>query len=151
MLLSMNSSIAAGTVMTAIGTGTQSGSDTQYTPGSMTIGYPAMSITKSQSKDSAVFGDSITYYISYHANGSKLAAFQTFDDINTGIYGTLNGTGGTPVPGWSFVPSGGTEGQWEILDFCGNGDRVIRASTGANNQFPVLLYDGVAGGGNMCS
>ncbi|HDQ25659.1 MAG TPA: hypothetical protein ENN43_02810 [bacterium] len=102
---------------------------------SLVVGQPAVTITKQQSSVAPVYGENITYYLSYQINGSQLVAYQSFDDMPLGTYHA------TPPPGWQFRPSV-TNGTWYIEDPCGTGDRIIRGNTSLSNDYPGLLYSG---------
>lgn len=136
---------APNTKYTNSATGTMTGVGSKTANATNTVGQAAISILKDQSEANPNYGANITYYLTYNVNGMQLVAYQPIDDIATGTYGTLNGTGGTTVPGWSFVPEGGTEGQWTIADACSTGDRVITGAVGATKEYPGLLYNGITG------
>lgn len=137
-LLRMNTNIADGTVIpnTATGTGTVSGVTSSLTR--ITKGQPVINITKSQRSDSVPHGTNVTYYLEYSINGSKLVAYQPFDDMATGVY-----AGASPPTNWRFSPSPLAANQsWEIFDECGTGDRQVRGHS-PNLSYPNLLYDGL--------
>ncbi len=115
-----------------------------------TVGQAAVSIIKDQSESNPSYDDNITYILTYNVNGMELVGYQPFDDIPNGIYGKY-GIGGPAVPGWSFVPQNGTEGQWEVADNCNTGDRVITGSVSATKQYPALLFNGLPATSKMCS
>jgi uncharacterized repeat protein (TIGR01451 family) len=152
MLMKINvATPVMGKTYTNTATVSQSGSASQLPSASTTVGQAAISLTKSEGSPMPNFGDTETYYLTYNVNGQQLVAYQPFDDITSGIYGQLNGTGGTPVPGWSFSPQAGTNGQWTVSDPCLTGDHVITGDAGAANQFPSLLFNGIPATDHMCS
>lgn len=104
---------------------------------SIVAGQPAITITKSQSSSTPMYGENITYYLEYQINGSALVAYQPFDDIPLGTYGPASAA----PPGWQYRPSA-TNGTWYIEDPCGTGDRVIRGDTSSANDYPGLLFSG---------
>ncbi|HDQ25131.1 MAG TPA: DUF11 domain-containing protein [bacterium] len=133
-LLRVNSDPTMGGLVTNTAGGTM-GSISRSSSTSLVVGQPAVTITKSQSTASPLYGENITYYLSYQINGSQLVAYQSFDDLPLGTYYS------TPPTGWRFRPSV-TNGTWYIEDPCGTGDRVIRGNTSISNDYPGLLYEG---------
>jgi uncharacterized repeat protein (TIGR01451 family) len=142
----------AGTQYTNNATGTMSpGPGSKTASATNIVGQAAITITKDQSESNPNHGGIITYYLSYNVNGMQLVACQPFDDIPAGTYGMLNGTTGPAVPGWSYIPEGGTEGQWTISDQCNTGDEIITGAVGATMQYPGLLYNGIPVVDHLCS
>lgn len=111
------------------------GALTDSSSASIIVGRPAITITKSQSSASPMYGDNLTYYLEYQINGSQLVAYQPFDDISLGGYSS------SPPTGWQFRPSV-SNGSWVIEDPCGTGDRIIRGDTTSSDDYPGLLYSG---------
>lgn len=142
-LLRMTTDIPDNTVVpnTANGVGSVSGATSSLT--NITVGRPVINITKSQRNASVPLGSNVTYYLEYSINGSRLMAYQPFDDLPLGNF--HSGTG--PPTGWRFDPTTMTNGTWEILDECLTGDRVLRGHSNPFN-YPGLLYQGL--GASFC-
>lgn len=137
-LLRMTTDIADNTVIpnTANYTGSVSGASSSLTR--ITVGQPVINITKSQRSASVNYGDNVTYYLEYSINGSKLVAYQPFDDLALGVY-----AGSSPPTGWRFDrPTLAANQSWEVFDECGTGDRQIRGHS-PNFSYPGLLYNGL--------
>ena len=120
-------------------TGSWGGSGAQTSSVTTRVGDAAFIINKVASAESLLTGSAITYYLSYEINGYQLRNFQGFDNLS-GTY-----TGGTPPPGWRYLPTaGGAYGTWTIEDPCNVGDRYITGSAGSA-QYPGLLLDDGSG------
>lgn len=151
ILCRVKTAMTAGGVINNTASGNQTGTGVKNASTNLTIGQAAISIVKQVSDPIAALGDTITYYLSYQINGSKLVAYQPFDDIGTGAYGDPSGLTGSPPPGWRFQPQGGTNGRWTISDMCSTGDRYITGDTTNNDTFPGLLYDGLPAANHLCN
>ncbi|PKL92617.1 MAG: hypothetical protein CVV21_02345 [Candidatus Goldiibacteriota bacterium HGW-Goldbacteria-1] len=99
---------------------------------SIVTGQAAIDLEKRQSHTLAYPGDIVTYTLEYNINGSKLIAYQPFDDIS-GVYTS------TPPAGWGFLPQNSTNGTWTVSDVCNTGDRVITGSV-SNEAYPAMIY-----------
>lgn len=137
-LLRMTTDIPNNTIVpnTANATGSVTGATSSLT--SITKGQPVINITKSQRNASVPIGANVTYYLEYSINGSRLMAYQPFDDLPLGSYYNVTG----PPTGWRFDPTTMTNGTWEVFDECGTGDRALRGNSAALN-YPGLLYQGL--------
>ncbi len=114
------------------------------------VGQAAITITKTQSEANPNYGDVLTYYLTYNVNGMQLVAYQSFDDLATGVYGSMAGETGSPPTGWQFDPQNGVNGQWTISDACNTGDRIITGQVDTASTYPGLLYQGITGNA-LCS
>ena len=150
MLLRMNNNVAAGTVFSNNASGAMTGVTGQTAGASIVVGQAAASITLNQSEANPSFGNNITYYLTYQVNGSNLVGYQPFDDIPLGLYGSLAGTGGPAIPGWDFVAGASTEGQWQVMDICATGDRIVRGDAANPSEYPMMLYNGLPATNKMC-
>ncbi len=130
--------------------GTMTGLSPQNASANCVVGQAAITITNSQSAPNPNYGDIVTYYLTYNVNGMQLAAFQSFDDLALGVYGSMSGETGAPPTGWQFVPQNGVNGQWTISDACNTGDRVITGQVNTASTYPGLLYQGITGN-QLCS
>ena len=130
--------------------GTMAGAPSQNASANCIVGQAAISIATSQSAPNPSYGDVVTYYLNYNVNGMQLAAFQSFDDLAMGVYGSSNSIAGSPPTGWRFEPQNGANGQWTISDACNTGDRVITGMVTTASTYPGLLYQGVSGNA-LCS
>ncbi len=137
-LLRMTTDIPDNTVVpnTANATGSVSGATSSLT--NITVGQPVINITKSQRTSTVPFGQNVTYYLEYSINGSKLVAYQPFDDLPLGSFYNVTG----PPTGWRFDPTTMTNGTWDIFDECATGDRVLRGNSATMN-YPGILYQGL--------
>jgi hypothetical protein len=140
MLCQLSSALAAGAVITNTATGTFGGTPPdQASTVSSTVGQASMSVTKSYGPPGGTFnqGETITYYLDYEISGSKLGAYESFDEMPAGSsYSNANNP-----PGWKFMPFGANTGVWNILNPCGTGDNYIQANPGGSGQYPALLLN----------
>lgn len=148
-LLKMTGDIPDGTAINNTANGTMTtelgGTINKSHSTSLTVGQAAVTLEKSIRTTQVGLGGIVTYYLEYNINGSKLIAYQPFDDMTSNTYNS--GTG--PPPGWIFNPDGGEYGQWYIYDECGTGDKIIRGSIyPTTKKYPGLLYNGVT---NFCT
>ncbi len=148
-LLRMTGDIPDGTVInnTANGSMTKEGGGTinKSHSTSLTVGQAAVTLEKSIRTTQVGLGQTVTYYLEYNINGSKLIAYQPFDDIISNTYNSSTG----PPPGWTFNSDSGEYGQWAVYDECETGDKIIRGSIYPSTQrYPGLLYSGV---NNFCT
>ncbi len=127
--------MTAGTSIANTATGTM-GSIVRSSTSTVVVGQAAISIGKSQSNSAPLYGSVITYMLEYNINGSKLVAYQPFDDLVSNTYNASTG----PPPNWRFEPSGTESGSWYVYDECGTGDRIIRG-TSPTQKYPQLLHD----------
>jgi uncharacterized repeat protein (TIGR01451 family) len=114
------------------------------------VGQAAITITKAQSEANPNFGDMITYYLTYNVNGMQLVAYQSFDDLALGTYGSMTDETGAPPTGWQFAPQNGVNGDWTVSDACNTGDRIITGQVNTTSTYPGLLYSGITGSA-LCS
>ncbi|MBN2754814.1 MAG: hypothetical protein JXR81_08130 [Candidatus Goldbacteria bacterium] len=101
---------------------------------SIITGQAAIDLEKTQSQTLAYPGDIVTYTLEYNINGSKLIAYQPFDDIS-GVYTS------TAPSGWQFLPQNSTNGTWTIQDPCNTGDRIITGAV-SSEAYPAMIYTG---------
>jgi uncharacterized repeat protein (TIGR01451 family) len=134
-LLRMSSAITPGTKITNSATGTITGAScalpSQTVKTDIIVGQAVATLTKSARSASVNYHDTITYYLDYEIKGSRLVAYQPFDDITAGTYT------GTPPTGWNFIPNNGDNGTWQVYDECGTGDYIIKGSA-QNNDYPGM-------------
>ncbi len=131
-------------------TGTMSGVANQNAHADCIVGQAAISIIKSQSEANPKIGDMMTYYLTYNVNGMQLVAYQSFDDIANGVYGSMAGIGAAAPTGWQFDPQNGVDGDWTVSDACNTGDRIITGQVNTTATYPGLLYKGITGSA-LCS
>jgi uncharacterized repeat protein (TIGR01451 family) len=130
--------------------GTMTGVTTQNAVANCIVGQAAITITKAQSEANPNYGDMITYYLTYNVNGMQLVAYQSFDDLALGTYGSMIGLTGSPPTGWQFASQNGVNGDWTISDACNTGDRIITGQVNTTSTYPGLLYSGITGSA-LCS
>ena len=137
-----NPAPAIGTNIPNTATASMPGHGSKNSSATMTVGRAALTINKYQNVPTLQEGEIVTYTLEYEINGSRLVAYQSFDNLAPGtIYGTPGN--GIPPPGWRFSPDGsGDVGSWEVVDECGTGDNYLRGSASANQRYPGLLLDG---------
>lgn len=142
-LLRMTGDIPDGTVINNTINGNMPGPGVKSHTTSVTVGQAVVSLRKSARDYTVNLNDTVTFYLEYSINGSKLVAYQPFDDMLTTTYNA--GTG--PPPGYQWESSPAQRGNWAILDDCGTGDKVLRG------QSPTLTYPGIVydGGGSFAS
>jgi len=136
-LLKMTQAIPNGTAINNTVQGNMSGNIKSHST-SLTVGQAAITLEKSIRTTQVGLNQTVTYFLEYNINGSKLVAYQPFDDIASNTYNSGSG----PPPGWVFNPDGGEYGQWAVYDECNTGDRIIRGSIYPTTQkYPGLLYN----------
>jgi len=135
-LLRMTGNITPGTVINNTATGNMPSVGTKSSTTSITVGQAAVTLTKSQEKQYVNYLETVTYYLEYNINGSKLVNYEPFDDKSLGSY-----VHGTPPPpsGWQYV--GTDTGTWTISDPCNTGDYIITGSS-PNSNYPSLTVTG---------
>lgn len=137
MLLKLNKPPAAnGDLLINTATGTMPGVGSKTASANLTVGQPAMSVTKYQSDDRISYGMNITYALEYRINGSQLKIWRSFDN-NMGVYNCATGA----PSGWRFMPFNGDCGTWTIADPCGTGDAYITGDVNGTGKYPGLLVD----------
>lgn len=135
-LLKMTQNIPTDTVINNTATGTMTGVGSKSSTTNIVVGKSAVTLTKSQEKQYVNFNETVTYYLSYNISGSKLVAYEPFDDKTIGTY--IHGTPPPPT-GWQYV--GSDTGTWTIKDECGTGDYIITGSS-PNSNYPALTLSG---------
>ncbi|GEM_PF-1879051 len=140
ILCQLNSALAPGTTITNTATGTMGGAPPdQVSSVSSTVGQAAMSVTKSFGPPGGTFnqGDTITYYLDYEISGSKLNAYESFDEMPLGA----SYSGANTPPNWKFLPYNGNTGIWTVQNPCGTGDNYIQANPNGISQYPGMLLN----------
>jgi uncharacterized repeat protein (TIGR01451 family) len=145
-LLRMTGDIPDGTVIQNTINGNMAGVGAKSHMTSVTVGQAVVSLRKSAADYTANLNDIVTFFLEYSINGSKLVAYQPFDDMATGTYNE-----GTGAPaGWKWESVAGKRGTWNIEDACGTGDRTLQGAA-PTGQYPGLLYDGGGSFPSFCT
>ncbi len=129
----------AGLNITNTATGSMAGILDQSSSVTNSVGQVTMSVKKSFDPPGGFVntGDMVTYYLDYQVNGSKLGAYESFDEMPLGS----SYTGASNPPGWKFLPYAANTGQWNVMNPCGTGDNYIQANPLGPNQYPGLLLN----------
>ncbi len=149
ILCQLNSTLASGTTITNTSTGTMGGTPPdQVSSVISTVGQASMSVTKSYGPPGGAFNqfDTITYFLDYQISGSKLGAYESFDEMPLGA----SYSGATPPPNWEFRPYGANTGIWTVKNPCGTGDNYIQANPNGTSQYPGMLLN-TPTGHNFCT
>ncbi len=138
-LCQMNITPTAGDVITNIATGSMAGMPDQSSPVASKVGEVTMSVKKSFGPPGATknLNDIITYYLDYQVSGSKLGAYESFDQMPLGA----SYSNASAPPGWKFMPFGANTGVWNVMNPCDTGDNYIQANPGGSGQYPALLLN----------
>ncbi|MBN2753428.1 MAG: T9SS type A sorting domain-containing protein [Candidatus Goldbacteria bacterium] len=121
------------------------GSKTKSLSASLTVNQNRVLLNLSQSKSSAMIGDTVTYVINYAASSSALRFVDLFDNMQ-GIY-----TASVPPLGWKYVSDAGAYGTWSALSICSTGNKYLESSSVSNVYPGMVLDDAVQSNAEFCT
>ena len=121
------------------------GSKTKSLSASLTVNQNTLLLNASQSKSSAIIGDTVTYVIDYVSSSSVLKFADLFDNMQ-GIYTNL-----FPPSGWKYVSSSGEYGTWSALSICSTGNKYLESSSVSNMYPGMVLDDAVQSNAEFCT
>jgi hypothetical protein len=131
-LVSVNSGTSNGTLIT--NTASSSSFELSSTPSNsvtVTVSYPQLNVTKSESAASLSSGSSVTYTLAWLATGLNQELYDSYDSSS----GTPSGYDGTS---YFTLANGGTSGTWNLTPDSVNGGQYITAN-GGGTYYPMLL------------